>query len=141
MLFPGHQRRVYEALPDGTRRVAEIDYADPARAEVYRDPLIFPGRDWRDSYRYDDEGRLVGWTRHRAGAPEESFTRNGLLVLERDAQGRPTLAEEIAYPLQPDDKGRIEVIPTPTGRLYDYIYGSDADRLGAPVPHAQGSSD
>lgn len=132
MAFPADQLRRYENGPDGRVRIAEIDYAAEERRDRYVDPLLFPARDWRDSYAYDDTGRLTGWTRRR-GAEEERFTRNGLRVLELDAEGRPARAEEMAYPVESGRGGRPRVVPAPTGRVFAYVYAGEEDRLGVPV--------
>lgn len=133
VLFPGDQLREYETLSDGTRRVLTIDYADPGQQKRYVDPALFPRREWRDSYDYDAASRLIGWTREQKGKPAESFTRHGLRVLSRDALGRPEKAEEMAYPIERNEQGLIDVMPAPTGRTYGYVYASEDDRLGAPT--------
>jgi hypothetical protein len=66
--FPTHEARVYAAGPGGAPRIVSIDHADPARAKIYADPLLYPRADWRDIYRYDASGRPLGWTRIRGGA-------------------------------------------------------------------------
>jgi hypothetical protein len=51
---------------------------------------------WRDVYRYDGAGRLLGWTRHGGSRPLE-FTAEGLLVLKKDGAGRPLRARSVRY--------------------------------------------
>ena len=67
---PPHEARSYEPGPDGTMRIAAIDYA--GRPDAYADPLVSPRAAWRDDYHYDDQGRLTGWTRSRPAAPPET---------------------------------------------------------------------
>jgi hypothetical protein len=134
IVFPADQRREYEELPQGARRVISVDYADGERRKRYVDPLIFPRRDWRDRYAYDPNGEMLGWTRERRGKPVEAFTRYGHRVLERDSLGRPDRAEEIAYPLLRGKNGAFSVGQVPTGRTFVYVYITPDDRLGLPFP-------
>src|SRR5262249_15461096 len=53
-------------------------------------------KDWRDVYTYDAKGKLLGWTRYGGAKPQE-FTPEGLLVLEKDAKGRPVKARTVRY--------------------------------------------
>lgn len=129
VLFPADQIRRYETGPDGEARLAEIDYADPERRRRYTDPLIFPKRDWRDVYHYDDAGRFLGLTRTR-GKETAEFTRHGARVIETDPLGRPRRAEVVAHRLQRDQKGAPLVVPAPTGEILTYVYASPEDRLG-----------
>jgi hypothetical protein len=134
IVFPADQRRQYEELPGGARRVTSVDYADGERRKRYVDPLIFPRRDWRDLYTYDTNGDMLGWTREQRGKTTETFTRYGHRVLERDSLGRPDRAEEIAYPLLQGKNGTFSVGQVPTGRTFVYVYITPDDRLGLPFP-------
>jgi hypothetical protein len=96
--FPAHETRVYETGPDGAPRAVSIDYADPAKAEVYADPLLYPRLDWRDAYRYGPDGRPEGWTRARGGV-ETAF----------GPDGRTAAGAAVAYPLGPGPEGRLVV--------------------------------
>jgi len=135
VLFPADQVRRYEAGPGGVPRIAEIDYANIARARVYTDPLIFPKRDWRDAYHYDDRGRRTGFTRVR-GQESADFTRHGAKVLEVDARGRPLRAEAMKYELQRDKKGIPHVVVTPNGEILTYAYDGPDDSYGHLVTAA-----
>ncbi len=103
VLLPRHERRVYEPGSDGAPRVVSIDRHRPAG--VYADPILFPDTDWRDVYRYDDAGRMTGWTRYR-GAQETRYDATGrrrtgadgatvpvTYAIERTAQGQPVVVE------------------------------------------------
>lgn len=127
VFYPGDQRRIY----DGEGRAQSIDYDAIGTDLASIDPLLFPLRDWRDDYAYDDQGRLTGWTRAR-GAEVSRFTATGLRVLEVDAQGRPVLAEEVAYPLAERPDGRRVVAETPTGAKYVLDYAGPGDLVGTP---------
>ncbi|MEX5730171.1 hypothetical protein Ga0609869_003524 [Rhodovulum iodosum] len=60
--FPAHQLRRYEPGPDGTPRLAEVDY-DAARRGAPFDPLLYWSAPWRDVFVYAPDGTLAGWTR------------------------------------------------------------------------------
>lgn len=113
---------------DAEGRPLEAEYAADPR--TYLDPVLFPRRDWRDVYDYAPDGALLGWTRHRPGAAPAAYTRHGFRVLERDAEGRPALAERVAYPLEPDGERGRRVAERPTGARVAYAYDGPDDRLG-----------
>lgn len=116
--FPPRQIRRYGA--DG--RVLEIDYAPKHRTRRYADPMVWPLRDWRDVYRYAEDGRVIGWTRHR-GDGTRDYTAAGHLVLSRDAEGRPREAERVRYQSGTRARNgqvRIEIVPTGQRVLYEY---------------------
>jgi YD repeat-containing protein len=58
--------------------------------------MIVTPADWTDSYRYDERGTLLGWTRTRGDTTEE-FTPDGLLVVKADDQGQPIETREVGY--------------------------------------------
>ena len=124
--FPPRQTRSY----DVSGRPVEIDYAGDA--DAYADPALFPRRGWRDRYRYDGAGQLLGWTRTRADGSTDAYTRHGLRVIDRDAEGRPRRAEAVAYPVSRKAEGLV-VAERPLGRVFAYRYASPADRLGSPI--------
>lgn len=76
--FPAHETRVYETGPDNAPRVVSIDYADPGKAGIYADPLLYPRARWRDVYRYAADGRRLGWTRRRPDGSETAYGPDGL---------------------------------------------------------------
>lgn len=125
LAFSPKQTRVHDAAG----RVLSVDYADPAQARVYADPMIFPARDWRDDFAYDAEGRLAGWTRTRKSVAAD-YTRSGARVLRRDAEGRPVCAEIMRYPVERARDGTLAVSETPSGETVAYRYRDAADRLG-----------
>ena len=95
--FPPEAARTYEPGPDGTMRIASIDYA--ARPAVYADPMLIPRAGWRDAYHYDAGGALTGWTRTRGGISDE-YTAEGLRVLTPATGAEPARADAVAYPLR-----------------------------------------
>ncbi|GMG82369.1 hypothetical protein LNKW23_15820 [Paralimibaculum aggregatum] len=130
--FPPQQKRVYDA--EG--RPLLIDYADKALTASYADPKLFPLRPWRDSYRYDDAGRLLGWVREGDGAPAE-FDAEGRQILSRDAEGRPLEVVEMRYEATLDRKLKRQVIgQEPGGQRWRYAYAGPEDRSGRAEPLA-----
>ena len=77
---------------DEKNKIQSIQYNDGN----YSDPLIALAKSWRDEYKYDEAGQLVGWTRHRGGATED-FTPQGALIKTRDDRGRPRLTRPVQY--------------------------------------------
>lgn len=109
MLFPTHETRRYEPGPDGTPRIAMIDYADPAKAQVYADPMLMARADWRDDYAWEPDGRLAGWQRSRPGQPPEAFDAGGRRILSRDAGGRPAETRAVGYRLARTPDGMLAI--------------------------------
>ena len=99
--FPSRETRVYAAGPDGAPRIVSVDYADPAKAGVYADPLLYPRADWRDAYRYAADGTPLGWTRVRDGA-ETVFGPDG-------ARAETGAGGILRYPLVPRPDGTLAV--------------------------------
>jgi hypothetical protein len=62
--------------------------------ENFVDQRLTVRKAWRDVYRHDRGGKLLGWTRHDGAKPTE-FTSDGLIVLEKDAKGRPVKARSV----------------------------------------------
>jgi hypothetical protein len=114
--FPPEEKRTYELGPGGAPRIAAIDHADPSRARTYADPMLLPRADWRDEFAWGSDGRLLGWTRHRAGR-SDAFTAEGQRILARDAEGRPGRTEAVAHVLGRDARGGlvVEEISEPGG--------------------------
>jgi hypothetical protein len=128
LLFPGNEKRLYR--PDG--QIAEVDYDDPHYRERYVDPLLFPIREWRDSYLYDKSRHLVGWTRFR-GEAISHFARDGARVIDSDERGRPLRAERVRYELKRRPDGELEVLEVPSSTIVTYSYANDDDRIGTPI--------
>src|SRR5262249_54225831 len=87
-----NQKRVY----DKTKRIGSGDYDDEEARGNYGEPLVDMQKDWRDEYRHDKEGRLLGWTRVR-GKEKQDFTADGALVVEKDEKGRALKARTVCY--------------------------------------------
>ncbi len=69
-------------------------------APNYVDYRLFAPKSWRDVYQYDKAGKLTGWRRYD-GARVTDFTEEGLMVLEKDGEGRPLKVQSVRYQQQP----------------------------------------
>ena len=76
-------------------KIASIDYSN--LEGVYSDPLVSLPRHWKDTYSYDDAGKLLGWTRSYNGKDFASFTAAGDRIVERHADGTPAKAVHVRY--------------------------------------------
>ena len=125
LLFPANEKRIYR--PD--LQIGEIDYQDPDYGNRYVDPVLFPARNWRDVFLYDDDGRFAGWKRIRDHSATQ-YTRDGLLIVETDEIGRPLSAEFTAYSLARRTDGTPEIRETGTGKITTFSYDSPTDLVG-----------
>lgn len=132
VMLPSHQRRVYSEDPSDQRPLS-IAYLPPDGVNIYADPVIWPRRDWKDVFDYDEHGNLLGWTRNYLQAGTARFTRHGLKVMETDNLGRPARAEALRYQIAEDKKGRTILEEQPVGRVFSFVYSGEASRLGLPV--------
>jgi hypothetical protein len=88
-------------------------------ARNYVDVRLALPKTWRDVYQYGPQGECLGWLRYDGEGTTE-FNREGLLVLEKDAQGRPTKTQVVHYEWEDSRKdprqlpaGRLKVVPGP----------------------------
>ncbi|GMV83884.1 MAG: hypothetical protein AMXMBFR7_50680 [Planctomycetota bacterium] len=112
----------------------------------YVDPLLSIRKLWRDVYRHDPKGEVIGWTRYAAGAAPADFHADGWLIVERDAQGRPSRTQAVNY-TQPSAEGKRPSYPSftplewkPDERFRTYRFKDEADLHGThqdvPPPEA-----
>jgi len=121
-----NEKRVY----DDRKRIKMVDYAAPASLKLYVDPILTSAKRWRDVYSYDQRGRPTGWTRHRAGQPPESFTRDGLKITKRDALGRAATAINVQY-VRPSVSGASAQLVQKDGTgQFQYVYDNEEDTYG-----------
>jgi hypothetical protein len=73
----------------------------------YVDTRLDSKKEWRDVYHYAADGRPLGWTRYLDGGIED-FTAEGLLIIEKDAQGGCVKARPVRYERA---SGSIKTIP------------------------------
>jgi hypothetical protein len=95
-----NEKRVY----DQQGRIQVVDYTDASVKDNYVDPLLDHRKDWRDEYRWSEEGVLQGWTRIR-GEDRQEFTADGQLILERDAAGQPARTVPVKYQVKQAQNG------------------------------------
>lgn len=130
--FPAHQARIYDA----SGRLLSIDHrGHPKR---YADPTLWPRRDWEDTFLHDAQGQIIGWTRRReiggGRAPSvEQFSAHGHRIIDRDAQGRPGLVQQVTYPRTPTGRGGAVVTEAAGDTFFRYQYTDQTDRIGRPL--------
>jgi hypothetical protein len=91
-----NEKRTY----DEKQRIRAVDYTDAAVKNNYVDPLLDFPKDWRDEYRYADDGTLQGWTRIR-GEKKEEFNAQGQIVVRAGAEGRRVKTYRLRYVAEP----------------------------------------
>ena len=102
--FPDHQERRYEAGPDGTMRLMEINY-DVRQSKAVFDPLLHWKARWRDQFNYDANGQLTGWQRLRSENPAP-------LLFGPD--GELEDGQEVSYEIV--DQGRLKMSLGPVAK-------------------------
>ncbi len=125
-LYPPAQQRYY----DKNGKLLAIDHR--IKKGFYADPRIFPRRDWRDDYSYDENGQLTGWVRTQKSQKTE-FSRHGARILEKDTLGRPIIAQRVGYLYKRDKSGRLVSTEQPLKSEIRYQYLNEKDRLGIVV--------
>lgn len=129
--FPGSEKREY----DESGKLLSIDYRRHTFPDT--DPALNWPCDWRDEFRHDPQGRIIGWTRTQA-LQREQFTAYGDLAVEFDNRGRPTLAHRIAYiprfvaDLENDSESPPSLAQVDDKIEVHYSYASDDDLIGTP---------
>jgi hypothetical protein len=107
--FPPNERRVYEPVPatvaadradevngDAPQRIVSIERLPPSGPASYADPMVLTPADWTDTYRYDERGSLLGWTRSR-GDHDETFAPDGRVVVQVGASGEIVATKPVRY--------------------------------------------
>lgn len=128
--FPPGQKRRY----DEHGRPLVIDHNDPDKRTGYADPAIFPTRDWRDEFHYDEAGSLVGWTRISAKGAH-NFDAAGFRLLQHDPDSRTALLEQIAYPMFASPDGLRRVEQRATGVMRRCVFGRTGARPECSEQH------
>jgi YD repeat-containing protein len=119
------ETRVYDAR----KRIESVTYADTKDGGNYVDPMIELRKNWRDEYRYDPQGRLIGWTRRR-GEQSQEFTADGALVTKRDPQERALEARTVSYVASPSGTTVPALEQRPGDEILHYEYSSPTDLVG-----------
>jgi len=131
-----NEKRTYG--PDD--RIQSVDYAHKKYRKHYTDPRIAANKNWRDTYEYTDDGRLIGWTRHRDGKEAQTFTRHGAMVIERDDRGRPVRARNVQYN-RTKTGGSFVLQQNPGNTVLHYAYDGPDDPRGEVVRRTSASAD
>ncbi|MEQ9407608.1 MAG: hypothetical protein RIK87_07760 [Fuerstiella sp.] len=100
-LWPTNAVRTYS--DDG--RILSVRYRTPDQGGLYCDPALVSGRNWTDTYLYDEENRLQGWERRR-DSTAELFTADGRLVTATDEAGGVLEAVQVEYVITRGEDGR-----------------------------------
>ena len=148
--FSPNETREYDA--DG--RLVSIDYTK-RQIDGWCPQLCAKGTH-KDVFHWTKDGDLAGWTRYRADGEgnmtTNEFTRDGLVVVTRDAFGRPMDARRDLYftwqqQLSPTNLSSAAEIswhghlydyderdPAETVLAWEYEYESEEDNFGQPRP-------
>ena len=124
--YLANEERVYR--DDGL--IQSVDYFNATHR--YADPLLTLPKSWKDTYAYDAQGKLKGWTRTRGGATlPERFTFAGHKVQALDNLNRPMRACAIQYlPRQQGENMPSALSTAETANYFIYTYASDDDFIG-----------
>jgi len=87
-----NEERVY----DDQGRIKSVTYRGGEEQGNYVDPAFDTPKSWLDEYRYDADGKLLGWTRFKAGK-QQDFTADGLLITSKDDNGVPLVIKHVTY--------------------------------------------
>ncbi len=127
LYFSPKETRIHDE--DG--RLLSVDFADRTKKKTYADPRLTFQRDWKDQFIYRD-GQLEGW--HRIVRKQRTrYSRNGDIVTELDALGRPIKGREAAYDVKSVRPGIRNVEVSPGSRAVGWVYSSPQDRIGERV--------
>ncbi len=106
-------------------------------APNFVDQRLFTAKSWRDIYQYDSKGNLSGWTR-RDGERITEFTDEGLMVLAKDDEGKPTKAQTVTYRQQaskgPGQFAALEAAPGDEIVTYAYENGKRVEKSRTRAP-------
>ncbi len=95
----------------------------------YVDFRLTTPKSWRDVYRYSPTGDSLGWTRFDGERPTE-FNPDGLMVLEKDGQGRCLKARTVRYEVGGIGPNAKPLKQVPGNEIVVYEYEGDQDWKG-----------
>jgi hypothetical protein len=100
-------------------------------APNFVDQRLYAAKSWRDVFHYNRAGKLAGWTRYD-GARVSDFTDEGLMVLEKDGEGRAVKARSVRYQQvaakEPGRPSALEVVPGDDVVTYAYEGGKRVEK-------------
>lgn len=103
------EKRIY----DDNKRIISIDYADPETSQKYDDIVLDVRKNWKDTYQYDPDGTLLGWTRTAADTPPAEFNAIGHIITDRNPDGS-TKTSRVDYRVIPsaNEQAKLEYFPS-----------------------------
>jgi hypothetical protein len=124
---------------DDQGRILSVSYHGGTDTGNYTDPLIQTPKTWKDTYRYTDDGRPIGWTRTRGIGPDqksEQFTAEGGLVIEQDDLGRAVAVRAPLYIAQKPEGKPLPILIQQMGEdVFRYTYANPEDLIGKITSH------
>ena len=127
--FLDNEEREY----DDRGRILSVAYHGGTDAGNYTDPLLQTPKTWKDTYRYADDDRLIGWTRTRktaTGQVSEQFKADGGLVIEHDDRDRALTARAVRYSAQAEGKRQPMLLQELADEIWHYGYADPEDQIG-----------
>lgn len=131
-----------------------IDYTKPQISGWM--PRLCPKANFKDEFHWNKERKCTGWTRIDSLGKKTEFTRDGLVVMTRDGQGRPldarrSLLMEWMQQVSPSALAMAEEFsnllphlcslydgneapPQETTLAWRYVYEDENDAFGKPSP-------
>jgi hypothetical protein len=93
------------------------------------DARIAVPKTWRDVYQYSATGVSLGWTRYD-GERASGFNADGLLILEKDGQGRCLKARTVKYQVDRAGTNARPLKQVPGDEVVNYAYDGEQDWKG-----------
>jgi len=94
------------------------------------DQRLSSPKHWRDVYRHDAAGKVIGWTRIADGSAPVDYTADGMQIVARDAKGRVSKARPVRYDYKAGAGNVMSIVPTPGMPEVEYEYDGDGDTKG-----------
>ena len=118
---------------DRQGRIVKIAYR---KAEVPM-PCLYQDKPWADVYEFDDQGRIFGFLRTRAGGgKEERFSATGEFIVETHPDGSPKTAKKVRYFTSPSDSSVLDY--EVTDETVSYRQGAFEPRTRGEFPTVKG---
>lgn len=121
---------------DDNGRLLSITYTGAEEAGNYVDPAYDLPKSWRDDYRYDAAGHLLGWTRVR-GENREQFSAQGLLSEKTDELGRCVVGRTVRYVAQQPKPNKPPILKQELGDARITVVYGGADDFSGRIEKAE----